>query len=61
MFVFKALKGWPGVRGLEAELAAITCSQAMVEFALDGTILRVNENYLNTMGFAAKDMIGKRC
>jgi PAS domain S-box-containing protein len=44
---------------MEAELAAITCSHAMIEFALDGTILRVNDNYLTTMGFAAHEIVGR--
>ena len=41
------------------KLAAIDRSQAVIEFALDGTILAANPNFLATMGYAAADLIGR--
>lgn len=41
------------------KLAAIDRSQAMVEFALDGTILAANENFLRIFGYARADLIGQ--
>lgn len=42
-----------------ARLAAISSSTAMIEFALDGTIVSANENFLKVMGYTAEDVIGK--
>lgn len=42
-----------------AELQAIHRSQAVIEFALDGTILKANENFLNAMGYSLKEIKGK--
>jgi methyl-accepting chemotaxis protein len=47
------------VRELRAELAAISRSQAMIEFALDGTILAANDNFLAVMGYAREEIVGK--
>jgi methyl-accepting chemotaxis protein len=47
------------VQILEAELAAISRSQAMVEFSLDGQVLTANENFLRTMGYTADEITGK--
>ena len=33
-----------------AQAAAISKSQAVIEFRLDGTIVTANENFLNAMG-----------
>ena len=44
---------------LTGQLAAISRSQAVIEFALDGTILQANANFLNTMGYALEDIKGK--
>jgi methyl-accepting chemotaxis protein len=46
-------------RDLQAELAAIGRSQAMIEFATDGTILTANDNFLATMGYALAEIQGK--
>src|SRR5262245_21191020 len=40
-------------------LAAVGRSQAMIEFALDGTILTANENFLRTMGYTLPEIAGK--
>ena len=41
-----------------AQIAAISRSQAVIEFDLDGTILNANENFLRTMGYTAAEVIG---
>ena len=46
-------------RGAEAKLKALDKSQAVIEFALDGTIITANENFLNTMGYALEEIKGK--
>ncbi len=38
---------------------AICRSQAVIEFALDGTILWANDAFLGTMGYALPDIVGK--
>ncbi len=42
-----------------AQLAAINRSQAVIEFATDGTILRANPIFLETMGYAEPEVIGQ--
>ena len=37
---------------LNAKLAAISKSQAVIEFRLDGTIVAANENFLNVLGYS---------
>ena len=41
-----------------AQIAAISRSQAVIEFDLDGTILNANENFLKTMGYTAAEVVG---
>jgi len=41
------------------QVAAITKSQAVVEFALDGTILTANDNFLRLMGYTLDEIRGK--
>ena len=41
------------------QLAAIDTSQAVIEFALDGTILGANENFLKTVGYALEEIRGR--
>jgi len=43
----------------ESQIAAINKSQAVIEFALDGTILTANENFLKTMGYRLEEIKGK--
>jgi methyl-accepting chemotaxis protein len=47
------------VKELEAELAALSRSQATIAFTLDGIILSANENFLSTMGYTAEEVIGR--
>ncbi|MDR3516369.1 MAG: PAS domain-containing methyl-accepting chemotaxis protein [Azospirillaceae bacterium] len=46
--------GWASAR-----LAAINKSTAMIEFALDGTIITANQNFLNTMGYRLDEIKGQ--
>ena len=41
------------------QFAAITRSQAVIEFDLDGTILAANSNFLRVMGYQADEVVGK--
>jgi methyl-accepting chemotaxis protein len=56
MFGFKAN---PRLQAAEAELAAISRSQAIIEFSLDGSIITANENFLRTMGYTLSEIVGK--
>ena len=44
----------------DAKLAAIGRSQAMIEFAMDGTILTANQNFLNALGYSLDEIKGKK-
>lgn len=44
---------------LRGQVAAINRSQAIIEFALDGTILSANENFLKTVGYALDEIEGR--
>jgi len=41
------------------QIAAIHRSQAVIEFALDGTILSANDNFLAVMGYAREEVVGR--
>jgi methyl-accepting chemotaxis protein len=43
----------------QGQLAAISKSQAVIEFNLDGTIVTANENFLNTLGYRLDEVQGK--
>ena len=43
----------------QATLAAFMKSQAIIEFAMDGTILSANDNFLKAMGYRLEDIKGK--
>jgi len=43
----------------EGQLAAIHKSQAVIEFALDGTILKANSNFLATLGYTLEEVKGQ--
>jgi methyl-accepting chemotaxis protein len=47
------------VADYEGQLAAIGKSQAVIEFALDGTILTANPNFLNALGYTLDEVKGK--
>ena len=48
------------VADLEAIVAAVHRSQAVIEFELDGTIIDANDNFLATMGYRLEDIKGRR-
>ncbi len=43
----------------EGQLAAVNKSQAVIEFKLDGTIVKANENFLKTLGYTMEEIKGK--
>ena len=43
----------------KAVLEAVSKSQAIIEFKLDGTILTANENFLRTLGYSLAEIVGK--
>ena len=45
---------------LEAVSAAIERSQAVIEFDLEGRILRANDNFLQAMGYEAEEVVGRK-
>ena len=42
----------------EGQISAIDKAQAVIEFSLDGKILRANDNFLNAMGYVAAEITG---
>ena len=46
-------------RELEAKLNALSKSQAIIEFAMDGTILNANENFERTLGYSLTEIQNK--
>lgn len=55
-----AQRGIERLRDLEGMVAAIERSQAVIEFELDGTIVRANDNFLQTLGYAESEVVGRR-
>jgi methyl-accepting chemotaxis protein len=47
------------VAELEAKVAAMDRSQAVIEVTLDGTILVANQNFLATLGYSEPEIVGK--
>ncbi len=45
---------------VEGQIAAIQRAQAVIAFALDGTILDANENFLAVMGYTAAEVLGQK-
>jgi methyl-accepting chemotaxis protein len=46
-------------REARATVAALSKSQAIIEFALDGTIITANENFLTAVGYSLSELVGK--
>jgi methyl-accepting chemotaxis protein len=42
-----------------ARVAAADRTQAVIEFDLDGTIITANDNFLRTMGYSLREIVGK--
>jgi methyl-accepting chemotaxis protein len=43
----------------EGMIAAFNRSQAVIEFSLDGTIIKANQNFLDAMGYTADEIVGR--
>lgn len=43
----------------KSNLAAINRTQAVIEFKLDGTIVRANDNFLSATGYTLEEIVGK--
>ncbi|MQA33338.1 PAS domain S-box protein [Modestobacter roseus] len=43
---------------IEARVNAVDRSQAVIEFDLDGNVLSANDNFLRTMGYSRREIIG---
>src|SRR4051812_30274245 len=43
----------------QAQIAAMDRSQAVIEFKLDGTIIRANANFLGALGYTASEVEGR--
>ncbi|MBX7231820.1 MAG: PAS domain-containing methyl-accepting chemotaxis protein [Bdellovibrionales bacterium] len=43
----------------EGKMNAVSKSQAIIEFNLDGTIINANDNFLNTLGYSLAEIQGK--
>ncbi|PPQ26227.1 methyl-accepting chemotaxis protein [Rhodopila globiformis] len=41
------------------QIEAINKAQAVIEFSMDGKVLRANDNFLNTLGFTANEIVGQ--
>jgi methyl-accepting chemotaxis protein len=41
------------------QIAAINRAQAVIEFAMDGTVLSINDNFATVMGYSREEMVGK--
>jgi methyl-accepting chemotaxis protein len=48
------------IADLEAVVAAIQRSQAVIEFNLDGTIITANDNFLKTLGYSLSEIQGHK-
>jgi len=44
---------------LEARVAAMDRSQAVIEFQLDGSVIKANQNFLATLGYTAAEVEGR--
>jgi methyl-accepting chemotaxis protein len=49
----------PAARNALAQATAISKSQAVIEFNLDGTIITANQNFLDTVGYTLDEIQGK--
>ncbi len=43
----------------DAELAALSKTQAVINFNLDGSVIEANDNFLSVMGYRAEEITGK--
>ncbi|HET7810432.1 MAG TPA: methyl-accepting chemotaxis protein [Steroidobacteraceae bacterium] len=43
----------------QGQLAGISRSQAVIEYDMDGTVRKINENFARTMGYTSAEVVGK--
>lgn len=43
----------------EGQISAVHKSQAVIEFNLDGTIIKANDNFLNALGYTSDEIVGQ--
>ncbi|MGJ4951988.1 methyl-accepting chemotaxis protein [Bradyrhizobium sp. HKCCYLS20291] len=55
----KAPEASGATRDLQAQVAAMNRSQAVITFGLDGTILDANDNFLNALGYTLAEIKGQ--
>ncbi|GGD88173.1 hypothetical protein GCM10010985_48390 [Caballeronia grimmiae] len=48
-----------GVAESDGRLAAIDRANAVIEFDLEGNVLRANQNFLDAMGYTVREIVGK--
>src|SRR5450830_428972 len=44
---------------LKGQLAAISKSQGVIEFTLDGRVIKANDNFLNRIGYSSEEATGQ--
>ncbi len=59
VLIYRSKKDFGGPAEMSARLAALSKSQALIEFNLDGTIITANENFLNATGYSLDEIRGK--
>ncbi len=47
------------LREFRAKFAALSHAQALIEYEMDGTIIYVNENFCNAVGYSHDELVGK--
>jgi methyl-accepting chemotaxis protein len=59
--IIDALRALVGMEcsDVRGKMDALNRTQAVIEFALDGTILSANQNFLDATGYALRDIVGK--
>jgi methyl-accepting chemotaxis protein len=58
-FFMPLWKSSSAAREALAQAVAISKSQAVIEFNMDGTIVTANQNFLDTMGYRLDEIVGK--
>jgi PAS domain-containing protein len=58
IFTMSFLRGDSAARNAQAQAAAISKSQAVIEFETDGTIVTANKNFLDALGYRLEEIKG---
>jgi methyl-accepting chemotaxis protein len=59
IFAMSFLRGDSAARNAQAQAAAISKSQAAIEFETDGTIITANKNFLDALDYRLEEIKGK--